>query len=162
MVHAHPIAVNADDPRPLYVQIVDEVRRGILRGTLPPDTPLPSVRELSRDLRVNPNTVQQAYRELERAGEVYVRRGQGTFVAPGVRRAPDLRARVLREAAEQAVREAARAGLSATELAHAILALGETEEPGVIPAAGPRGASAPDPALPDAPSPSTPATEPAP
>ena len=120
MTSSHLISVNPDDPRPLYVQIVDEVRRGILRGALPTDTALPSVRELARDLRVNPNTVQQAYRELERAGEIYIRRGQGSFVAPGAR-GRGLRDRVTRELAEGCLREAARAGVTANELAQAIL-----------------------------------------
>lgn len=117
---SHLISVNPDDPRPLYVQIVDEIRRGILRGALSSDTALPSVRELARDLRVNPNTVQQAYRELEREGEIYIRRGQGSFVAPGAR-SRGLQDRVTRELAEGCLREAARAGVTAHELVQAIL-----------------------------------------
>ena len=76
------LTINTADPRPIYVQIMDEVRRAIVLDTLRPEDPLPSVRQLAGDLRVNPNTVAQAYRELERSGTVYVRRGQGTFVAP--------------------------------------------------------------------------------
>lgn len=75
------ISINASDARPIYVQIMDEVRRARVLGTIGPDDPLPSVRQLATELRVNPNTVQQAYRELEREGIVFVRRGQGTFVA---------------------------------------------------------------------------------
>ena len=52
--------------RPIYVQIMDEVRRLIVTGELRPDDPLPSVRQLAADLRVNHNTIVQAYRELER------------------------------------------------------------------------------------------------
>ena len=78
-----PILITIDpaDPRPIYVQITDEIRRGIVLGTLKPDDPLPSVRQLAGRLRVNPNTVQQAYRELERVELIYMRRGQGTFVS---------------------------------------------------------------------------------
>jgi GntR family transcriptional regulator len=123
VTRSHLIAVNPDDPRPLYVQIVDEVRRGILGGTLGPESPLPSVRELARDLRVNPNTVQQAYRELEREGEIYVRRGQGSFVAPGAGPLKEeLRDRVAGDLADRCLREAARAGLTAEELVEAIRA----------------------------------------
>ena len=111
--------VDPDDPRPLYVQIMDEVRRSIVSGSLGADDPLPSVRELSGELRLNPNTVQQAYRELEREGVVYVRRGQGTFVSPGV--APSaLHARVVRDFSERVLREAARSGISPSELLDAI------------------------------------------
>jgi GntR family transcriptional regulator len=121
MAPSHPISVNPDDPRPLYVQIVDEVRRGILRGALAPDDPLPSVRELARDLRVNPNTVQQAYRELEREGEILVRRGQGSFVAPGMgAHTQGLRRQVLHDLVAACLRDAARAGITAGELARAL------------------------------------------
>src|ERR687887_1421719 len=74
------IAIDPHDPRSLYIQIVDEVRRAVVLGHLRADDPLPSVRQLAVELRVNPNTVSQAYRELERQGVVQVRRGQGTFV----------------------------------------------------------------------------------
>ncbi len=111
--------IDPGDPRPLYVQIVDEVRRAILRRSLRPEDPLPSVRELARDLRINPNTVQQAYRELEREGLVYVRRGQGTFVAPDASPEP-VRSAVIREVAERCLREATRAGLGVEDLIHGI------------------------------------------
>ena len=80
--------VNLDphDGRPLYLQIMDEVRRAIVVGTLRGEDPLPSVRELAAELVINPRTVSQAYGELEREGVIYVRRGQGTFVSPTVRR----------------------------------------------------------------------------
>ena len=74
------ITINNTSHRPIYLQIVDEVRRAIAMGSLQPEDPLPSVRQTAVDLRVNPNTVSQAYRELERAGVVHVRRGRGTFV----------------------------------------------------------------------------------
>src|SRR5690625_1568958 len=76
------VRVRAEDPRPIYMQIVGEIRRSIALGLARGDDPLPSVRRLASDLRVNTNTVQQAYRELEREGVIYVRRGQGTFVSP--------------------------------------------------------------------------------
>jgi GntR family transcriptional regulator len=71
--------VNLDtgDARPLYLQIMDEVRRALVVGTLKPEDAVPSVRELAAELVVNPRTVLQAYRELEREGVLYVRRGQG-------------------------------------------------------------------------------------
>ena len=77
------ISLDPQDTRPIYVQIVDEVRRALVLGTLASDDPLPSVRDLAVKLRVNPNTVSQAYRDLERQGMVYVRRGQGTYASPG-------------------------------------------------------------------------------
>lgn len=112
------IRIEPADERPLYQQIVDEVRRALVLGTVAPEDPLPSVRALAAELRVNPNTVQQAYRELERAGIVYTRRGQGTFVAaPG----GGEREQLLHDVAERALRDARRYGIEPEELAEAIL-----------------------------------------
>ena len=112
------INLDTADERPLYQQIVDEVRRALVLGTLAAQDPLPSVRALATELRVNPNTVQQAYRELERAGIIYSRRGQGTFVAdPGTGE----RALLLRDVAERALKDARRYGIEPEELAEAVL-----------------------------------------
>ena len=75
------ISINYRDPRPIYEQIKFSLRRLILSGTMQPDERLPSVRELSAQLAVNPNTVQRAYRELEAEGYIYSVAGQGSFVA---------------------------------------------------------------------------------
>jgi GntR family transcriptional regulator len=125
--------VNLDphDARPLYLQIMDEVRRALVVGTLRPDDPLPSVRELAADLVVNPRTVSQAYQELEREGIVYVRRGQGTFVAPDVRSGMEERLALGREVARRALLDARRSGLGAEDLMMFIreVAAGEEEQP---------------------------------
>ena len=117
------ISLDLSDARPIYQQIVDEVRRALVLGTLAPEDPLPSVRALAAELRVNPNTVQQAYRELERGGVVYSRRGQGTFVSPaGGASERDL---LLRDVAERALRDARRYGIEPDELAEAVLRAAE-------------------------------------
>lgn len=73
--------IEPSSPVPIYSQIVAQVRGAVAGGGLVPGDALPSVRQLAAELRVNPNTVAQAYRELERDGITYVQRGQGTFVA---------------------------------------------------------------------------------
>jgi GntR family transcriptional regulator len=103
------------DPRPIYVQIMDEIRRAIVVGTLAPEDPLPSLRQLAGELRVNPNTVQLAYRELQRAGVVYSRRGQGMYVAVGKGRNAE-RPRLTRDVALRALRDAHRHGITVNEL----------------------------------------------
>ncbi|HEX2254817.1 MAG TPA: GntR family transcriptional regulator [Thermoanaerobaculia bacterium] len=110
------VSLDPRDARPLYLQIMDEVRRALVTGTLRAEDPLPSVRELAAELAVNPRTVRQAYGELEREGVVYVRRGMGTFVAPDTR--PDHRQRTLvaRGVAKRALLEARRNGLGLEEL----------------------------------------------
>jgi GntR family transcriptional regulator len=113
------ISLDPQDTRPIYVQIVDEVRRALVLGTLGPDDPLPSVRDLAVKLRVNPNTVSQAYRDLERQGMVYVRRGQGTYASPG-RTDGKERHNLAEEVARRALHDARRNGLSTDELVDAI------------------------------------------
>jgi GntR family transcriptional regulator len=117
------ITLDLSDERPIYQQIVDEVRRALVLGTLVPEDPLPSVRALAAELRVNPNTVQQAYRELERAGIIYSRRGQGTFAAPSA--GADERAALMRDVAERALKDARRYGIEPHELAEAVLRAAE-------------------------------------
>ena len=115
------ITIDANDPRPVFRQIVDEVRRGVATGVLRAEDPLPTVRQLAKELKVNPNTVQQAYRELERGGEAYVRRGIGTFVARTSRSAdPARRAVVARQLAARFLREGFRQGLLASDLLAAL------------------------------------------
>lgn len=65
---------------PIYLQIIEEFKRQIATGLLKPGDKLPSQRDLAADLKVNANTVQRAYREMEILGLVETQRGQGTFV----------------------------------------------------------------------------------
>ncbi len=75
------IELNYRDSRPIYEQVKDGFRRLILSGVLREGDRLPSVRELSTQLAVNPNTIQRAYRELEAEGVVYTVTAKGTFAA---------------------------------------------------------------------------------
>ena len=68
------------DSRPIYEQIADALRRQIDAGILQPGEKLPSVRELSGQLTINPNTIQRAYRELEADGRIESFAGKGSFV----------------------------------------------------------------------------------
>ncbi len=76
------IPLDREDGQPLYRQISGYIRRGILAGSLVPESRLPAVRALSRDLGVNRITVETAYAELEAEGLVDMRVGSGTFVLP--------------------------------------------------------------------------------
>lgn len=68
----------------IYEQIVDNVKELIITGVLKTEDKIPSVRELSKTLTVNPNTIQKAYRELEYQGYLYTVSGLGTFVSSPV------------------------------------------------------------------------------
>ena len=65
---------------PIYEQLTENVKRLIIQGVLTPGEQLPSVRSLAQELTINPNTIQKAYRELEREGYVISCPGKGSFV----------------------------------------------------------------------------------
>jgi GntR family transcriptional regulator len=71
---------NASD-RPVYQQIMDQVKRHIALGRLIRDERLPTVRQLARQLAINPNTIGKAYRQLEQEGIIVTKAGAGAFVA---------------------------------------------------------------------------------
>lgn len=68
------------DNLPIYIQIINLIRKNIASGLIKEGEKLQSVRELSIEFKVNPNTIQRAYSELEREKLVYTQRGMGTFV----------------------------------------------------------------------------------
>jgi GntR family transcriptional regulator len=71
---------NASD-RPVYLQIMDQVKRDIALGRLATEERLPTVRQLAQQLAINPNTIGKAYRQLEQDGIIVTRAGAGAFVA---------------------------------------------------------------------------------
>jgi GntR family transcriptional regulator len=74
-------AINSTDPAPIWRQIEEGIRRLIALGALQAGAAVPSVRDLAKDLRVNPNTVARAYQRLTEGGVLSVKRGEGTYVA---------------------------------------------------------------------------------
>jgi GntR family transcriptional regulator len=103
--------------RPIYRQLRDQFREAVARGTLQPDARLPSVRELSRTLVVNPNTIARAYTELEREGLLNTRPGLGVFVAwPKAELTKRVRRQRLQEVTDGYLTEAVHLGFSATEV----------------------------------------------
>ena len=121
------VTLDNRDLRPLYLQIMDEIRRAIVVGKLKPEDPLPSVRDLASELVINPRTVSQAYQELEREGVVYVKRGQGTFVAT-IRKSSREREHLARALAKRTLIEARRNGLDADELIATLKEVSAEEE----------------------------------
>ncbi|MDO4271233.1 MAG: GntR family transcriptional regulator [Eubacteriales bacterium] len=75
------IQIDYRDPKPIYEQVIDGVEQLVLRGALPADSQLPSVRQLAMELSINPNTIQRAYGELEKRGVIYAAKGRGNFVS---------------------------------------------------------------------------------
>lgn len=75
------IVLDYKDRRPLYEQITQRFQMLIVKGVLPKDMQMPSVRSQAMELSINPNTIQRAYSELERQGYIYTIKGRGSFVA---------------------------------------------------------------------------------
>ena len=68
------------DSRPMYQQIMEQITQRIAVGDWPPNTPLPSIRELAVDIKVSVITVKRAYLELEREGVIATQQGKGSWV----------------------------------------------------------------------------------
>ena len=112
-----------DNGIPIYVQLRDQILAAIGRGKLARGSQLPTMRQVAVALKVDLNTVQRAYAELEREGVLTTTRGRGSFVADVPRTSRNKR----KETQELAVRIAAQAraqGLELDELAAALLQLG--------------------------------------
>jgi GntR family transcriptional regulator len=109
--------INTASRAPIDQQLAQQIREAIARGELPPETSLPSVRQLSRELVVNPNTVARAYTELEREGLLISRPGRGIYVAqPRSDLTRAARDRRLTEQIDRWLTEAVHLGFSADEV----------------------------------------------
>jgi len=123
MINRMPLHVDAHSPIPIRRQLTEQLKHVIEAGGVPPDRPLPSIRELAGFLGVNPNTVARVIEDLKQSGYVEARRGSGVFVAADLpaRPAPHLRAAFLKDV----VLRAAAVGMTADELAVSVLSLTE-------------------------------------
>ena len=102
--------------KPVYLQLVDQVKAAAASGHVQPGDPLPGIRPLAEQLRVNRNTVAKAYAELESQGVVVTEAGRGCFIANGT--APyrkDVRLKLLTEEIDQAVVQAHHLRVGKTE-----------------------------------------------
>jgi DNA-binding transcriptional regulator YhcF (GntR family) len=75
--------IKFNENTPIYLQIVEKIKADIVAGKLKGGDKLPSVREIAESFKVNPNTVQRVFMELEREGVAYPQRGIGTFITEG-------------------------------------------------------------------------------
>jgi len=114
-------SVNIRSSVAVYVQIENQIRFAVASGRIKPGDQLPSVRELSERLNINPNTVAKAYRDLEVMGYLYTRRGMGVFINKDVTEKcrEDCRKTILGRLYEVLL-EAKAAGFSAQEVKDAM------------------------------------------
>ena len=119
-------SINTSSRLPICRQLSEQIREAVARGRLQPDERLPSVRELSRSLVVNPNTVARVYGELEHGGILTTRPGLGVFVAkPGSELSRKVRKERLRDAANRFFTEAVHLGFSADEVTKLLVECGK-------------------------------------
>lgn len=111
------VDLNSGDNRPIYGQIADRMKFAVAGGVLRPGDLVPSVRELSKQLVVNPNTVARAYRDLQTEGLLESVRGMGMQVADGaVERCRSARREMVRQRLRQAIEEARQSKLDPVEI----------------------------------------------
>jgi len=125
------LVISQADRRPMYLQILEQVRRRIAIGDWQPGDELPSIRALAASVQVSVITVKRAYLELERSGIIVTRQGKGSFVADTA----DLRTRLqhgeLDEHLSSAIEVGRQLGLGATELEGRLRKLWDRKAPDV-------------------------------
>ena len=75
------IVVSPLNPDPMYKQVTDQIKDAIATKVLKPETKLPSIREMSKELKISIITIKRAYADLEKEGYIFTRSGMGSFVA---------------------------------------------------------------------------------
>jgi GntR family transcriptional regulator len=112
---------------PAYRQLIDQVRQALRLGMLRPGDQLPPVRDVVRQIAINPNTVHRAYRDLEQQGLTEGRQGRGTFIRRSLSKMPDEQPKLLAQL-EQWIREARSAGLGDEAIAALVAEAMRTSE----------------------------------
>jgi GntR family transcriptional regulator len=114
------ITVDMRDRKPIYEQLIDNIRTLAVQGHLKPDEHLPSVRQLAAELAINPNTIQKAYAELERQNVIYSLPGRGNFISPDIGSVAKQERQRQLEALGVMFRQAQNAGVEKSEI-HTLL-----------------------------------------
>jgi len=91
---------------PIYEQIINNVKELTLAGIFKPDEQIPSIRQLTQQLGINPNTIQKAYAELERQGIIYTLAGRGAFISNDTKRLTDAKRDEILKNVEKSVTDA--------------------------------------------------------
>ena len=102
--------------KPIYEQVIDEIKKQIARGEIKPGDKLPSQRELAKDIQVNPNTVQRAYREMEILDLVETKRGRGTFIKEDDKVIKEINEQMAHSAVEKFITEMVSIGFEKEEI----------------------------------------------
>jgi GntR family transcriptional regulator len=111
------IVISQSDGRPMYLQIMEQIKQKVAVGEWPPGEEIPSIRALAVALRVSVITIKRAYLELEREGVIITQHGKGSLIAPDPGLAPRLYDRELDDHIEHAARIGNLLGLTPDDLA---------------------------------------------
>lgn len=124
------LRLNYQSGEAIYRQIVEQVKYKVASGELTPGQRLPSIRELAKQLKINPRTVVKAYEELRSAGLAVMRQGQGVFITDNQATLPNkVRRRQIEDMSKRLFAEAARLGADPTEVIEIIKETAENMRP---------------------------------
>lgn len=101
---------------PIYLQVINQIKKDMIQGKLPMGEKLPSTRELAVQYQINPNTAARVYKEMEQAGMCCTKRGLGTFVTENAEVIKKMKEEMAGELLENFVREMQDLGFSKEEL----------------------------------------------
>jgi DNA-binding transcriptional regulator YhcF (GntR family) len=101
---------------PIYIQVIDDLKKKIIKGEIKQEEKLPSSRELALEYEVNPNTAARIYKEMEQMGLCYVERGKGTFVSGDKNLLVSLRNEVINTLVDDFVAQMSELGFSKQEI----------------------------------------------
>ena len=111
-----PLSISQADHRPMYLQIMEQIRHLVAVGDWARGQEIPSIRALAADLRISVITIRRAYQELEAEGVIVTQQGRGTFVADRPTLGPDLRVQELDAHLRAAAELGQRLGLDAAAM----------------------------------------------
>jgi DNA-binding transcriptional regulator YhcF (GntR family) len=120
--------IKFNENTPIYLQIVEKIKADIVAGKLKGGDKLPSVREIAESFKVNPNTVQRVFMELEREGVAYPQRGIGTFITEGDEIVEKLRSTQANKFTKRYVDEMRGLGMGSDEMIQCIKRILEEDE----------------------------------
>jgi GntR family transcriptional regulator len=111
------IVISQSDGRPMYLQIMEQVKQRVAVGEWAPGDEIPSIRQLATALRVSVITIKRAYLELERQGVILTQQGKGSVIAPNPNLSPQVYYEKLSERLDEVARLGELLGLSSDEIA---------------------------------------------
>ena len=123
------MALDFDPTRPIYLQIIEAVKKRTAQGIYRAGNRLPSVREMAAEMGVNPNTLSRAYMELEREGFITTRRGEGSSITGSAERIDSERAALARAARDRFISEVRGLALSKEQVETLMREILEEVEP---------------------------------